>query len=139
MRKKLTGGRVGFGLIGKTAELLLLYTIIVFLPQGAKAQWTQSSGLTGATSVALSGENLLAGTGSGWVYLSTDSGATWKPIDGIAEWSLLLQIERRKLCQDDEDVASQISWCVLMGGDSVRLQVLTSFHLEPVSLTSILL
>ena len=72
-----------------TKKSLFIHSLIVFLiavPLKSPAQWSQGHGLENLpiSSVVSSGKNLIAGDWNGYVYLSTDSGATWTFRDIVA-------------------------------------------------------
>ncbi len=72
-----------------TKRSLFIHSLIVFLiavPLESRAQWSQGHGLENLpiSSVVASGNNLIAGDCNGYVYLSTDSGATWTFRDIVA-------------------------------------------------------
>jgi hypothetical protein len=72
-----------------TKKSLFIHSLIVFLiavPLESRAQWSQGHGLENRSisSVVSSGKNLIAGDWDGYVYLSTDSGATWTFRDVVA-------------------------------------------------------
>lgn len=72
----------------RTLLILALVSAIIFLPQNAKAQWVQTSGPTTGGAVqalAVNGNIIFAGTASGGVFRSSDSGISWTAVNsGLA-------------------------------------------------------
>jgi len=71
---------------------LLIYSLVVeliILSPNSYSQWVQFRGLENQTvsSIAGSGRNLIAGVWGGYLYLSTDTGATWTLRDTVATTS----------------------------------------------------
>jgi ligand-binding sensor domain-containing protein len=67
-------------------SLLMILLLIAAISTGSNhlmAQWVQTNGPEGgsATSFAVSGTNLFAGTYGGGVFLSTDNGTSWTPVN----------------------------------------------------------
>jgi hypothetical protein len=65
---------------------LLAVTSILLFPFTSLAQWQPTTGPLGAghiSAMEISGPNILAGTITGGVYYSPDSGTTWTPSAGI--------------------------------------------------------
>jgi photosystem II stability/assembly factor-like uncharacterized protein/pimeloyl-ACP methyl ester carboxylesterase len=55
------------------------------------AQWVQTNGPYGGniTSFAISGDNIFAGTGGGGIYLSSNNGSSWSPVNtGLSDWDV---------------------------------------------------
>src|ERR1035437_1387392 len=67
-------------------KYLAALIILLFLISSNKilqAQWTQLNGPGGSdvTCLAVSGTKIIAGTPMGGVFLSTDTGSNWKPVN----------------------------------------------------------
>src|SRR3954464_15523325 len=64
-------------------KITLSFCALALMLSTVKAQWQQVSGLYGGgvTCMATSGPNVFAGTGNGGIYLSTDTGKSWKPVN----------------------------------------------------------
>ena len=56
---------------------------LAFLPTKSDADWTRSNGPWSATvmDILANGSNLFAATRGGGVFLSTDTGSSWMPLD----------------------------------------------------------
>jgi photosystem II stability/assembly factor-like uncharacterized protein len=61
-------------------QLLIVFELIVSLPFKAQGQWEQSVGIDGGSVKAfgVDGTNLYAASDGGGIFLSTDTGKTWK-------------------------------------------------------------
>jgi len=53
----------------------------VFLSTNSGANWTQTGLHTGVNALAISGENIFAGTDSAGIFRTTDNGATWSSVN----------------------------------------------------------
>jgi hypothetical protein len=64
-------------------NLIVCLGILIAIPQMTGAQWVQTNGPCGSpiTTLTASGSNLFAGTDTNGVFISTNNGATWKPVN----------------------------------------------------------
>src|SRR4051812_43453471 len=64
----------------KKLNLIFLFSVLIL---NTSAQWMPTNGPYGGTVTcfAISGQNIFAGTDGGGVFLSTDSGTTWTPVN----------------------------------------------------------
>ena len=84
----------------RMATFIVFLAIVLSFPQGAGAQWVQTSGPGGGTITALAvcGLNIFAGTEDDGVFLSADNGASWIAVSSglpalpVLTWSSCLAV-----------------------------------------------
>src|SRR5438046_7041598 len=115
--------------------------ILVLLPSRSKADWTRSNGPWSATvmDILANGSNLFSATRGGGVFLSTDNGSSWTPLDnGLTNpYVNSLDVSGTSLFAGTTTLYGGIGGGVLRSTDNGATWTLTSSGIASTSVNSI--